>query len=299
MEAILFVGHGSKNPNGNEEIRQFVKGIEDQFSEPIIETCFLEFSKPDIQKGIDNCVERGATSVSLVPMMFLAAGHSKLHIPAAIDEAKVKYPHIAFTYGRPVGVHPRIIDMLETVLREQGLSNESEAATILLIGRGSSDSDANSDLYKIGRLLSERFENIPLEIGFIGVTNPTVEEGMERAVKLGAKTVHLVPYLFFTGVLMERMYDKLAAFTEQYPDQQLHMTDYFGFRDEVKDVFKDRAAEAVVGEAKLNCDLCVYRLHAMEHMDVHHHHHDDDDHHHDHDHDHDHHHHHEHAHEVK
>ncbi|MEK3936134.1 sirohydrochlorin chelatase [Sporosarcina sp. FSL W7-1349] len=291
MQAILFVGHGSKDPNGNKEILQFVDQIRPRFSEPIIETCYLEFAQPDISRGIDRCIERGATSVSLVPMMFLAAGHSKLHIPAAIDEAKVKYPTVTFNYGRPVGIHNRIIDMLENCLREQGLTNETEDAIILLIGRGSSDPDANSDLYKIGRLLSERFDHLTVESAFIGVTKPTVEDGVARAVTLGAKQVFLVPYLFFTGVLMNRMHDKLAALKEQYPAHQLQMTDYFGFRDEVKDVFQDRVEEALLGAAKLNCDVCEFRLHALEHMDVHHHHH------HDHDHDHDHHHHHHHAHE--
>lgn len=288
MEAILFVGHGSKDPNGNEEIIQFVEQVKPDYSQPIIETCFLEFASPDILQGIDNCVKRGATSVSLVPMMFLAAGHSKIHIPVAIDEAKEKYPHVNFTYGRPVGVHNRIIDMLESCLQEQGLTSDAEDAVVLLIGRGSSDPDANSDLYKIGRLLSERFAHLPVEMAFIGVTNPTVEAGVEKAIKLGAKKVYLVPYLFFTGVLMNRMYDKLATFKERYKEQEFQMTDYFGFRDEVKDVFKDRAEEALQGQAKLNCDMCEYRLHAIEHMDVHHHHHHD----HDHDHDHGHHHHH-------
>lgn len=288
MEAILFVGHGSKDPNGNEEIIQFVEQVKRDYTQPIIETCFLEFAAPDILQGIDNCIKRGATSVSLVPMMFLAAGHSKIHIPVAIDEAKEKYPLVNFTYGRPVGIHHRIIDMLESCLLEQGLTSETEDAVVLLIGRGSSDPDANSDLYKIGRLLSERLGHLPVEMAYIGVTNPTVEAGVEKAIKLGAKKVFLVPYLFFTGVLMNRMHDKLATFKEQYKAQQFQMTDYFGFRDEVKEVFKDRAEEALQGQAKLNCDLCEYRLHAIEHMDVHHHHH--------HDHDHDHHHHHGHSH---
>lgn len=288
MEAILFVGHGSKNANGNQEILQFVEQIKPQFSAPVIETCYLEFASPDIPQGIDQCVAKGATSISLVPIMFLAAGHSKIHIPHAIDEAKVKYPHVHFTYGRPVGIHHRIIDMLENCLREQGLANDSQDAAIVLIGRGSSDPDANSDLYKIGRLLAERFDHLPLELAYIGVTRPTVEDGVEKAIKLGAKSVYLVPYLFFTGVLMNRMHDKYSAFNEQYTNTEFHMTNYFGFRDEVKDVFKERAEEAVAGQAKLNCDVCEFRLHAMEHMDVHHHHH--------HEHDHDHHHEHAHSH---
>lgn len=274
MEAILFVGHGSKDPNGNREIIECIEKIKRQFSQPIVESCFLEFATPTIRQGIDTCIEKGATSVSLVPMMFLAAGHSKIHIPHEIDEAKKAYPHITFTYGRPVGIHHRIIDMLEASLRELGLSEDDKDAIVVFIGRGSSDPDANSDLFKIGRLLSERFNHLPVEMAYIGVTKPTVEEGVARAVRLGAKTIYLVPYLFFTGVLMNRMHEKLDALRQKYVNRTFYMTDYFGFRKEVAEALKDRAEEAVQGIASLNCDMCEYRLHALEHMDVHHHHHD-------------------------
>ena len=41
MDAVLFVGHGSKDPEGNEEIRQFVASLAPELDVPIIETCFL------------------------------------------------------------------------------------------------------------------------------------------------------------------------------------------------------------------------------------------------------------------
>ena len=54
----------------------------------LIETCFLEFASPNIAQGIDNCVKRGATEVIVIPIILLHAGHSKLHIPAEIEEAR-------------------------------------------------------------------------------------------------------------------------------------------------------------------------------------------------------------------
>ncbi|MCA9725325.1 MAG: sirohydrochlorin chelatase, partial [Kurthia sp.] len=42
--AVLIVGHGSRLPAGNEEVRQFAKRIEAQLPEQLlVETCFLEF----------------------------------------------------------------------------------------------------------------------------------------------------------------------------------------------------------------------------------------------------------------
>src|SRR5690606_15295888 len=106
MKAVLFVGHGSRDEEGNEEIRQFVKNMQPKFSKDLlIETCFLEFGKPSIMTGIENCINRKASEIYLIPIILLPAGHSKIHIPAEIDEAKEKFPNVSFTYGRPIGIH--------------------------------------------------------------------------------------------------------------------------------------------------------------------------------------------------
>src|SRR5665647_3193867 len=100
MDAVLFVGHGSKDAEGNEEIRQFVGAIAKELQGPMVETCFLEFEKPNIRQGIDQCVAKGATRIAVVPITLFSAGHAKIHIPAAIDEAKLRHPSITFNYGR-------------------------------------------------------------------------------------------------------------------------------------------------------------------------------------------------------
>lgn len=303
MDAVLFVGHGSKDPEGNEEIRQFVNGLAPEMDVPIIETCFLEFERPDMLMGLSTCVKRGATRVAVIPIILFSAGHAKIHIPAAIDEAKELYPHVQFIYGRPIGIHEEVLNILATRMEEAGFASaqEHEDLAVLVIGRGSSDADANSDIYKMSRLFWERWKAKWVETAFMGVTFPLYQEGIERCLKLGAKHVVVLPYFLFTGVLIKRMADQLEQFRAQYPDAQFTLAEYFGFHPLLKEVLKDRVEEALHGEVKLNCDTCQYRLAAMEHID-HHHHHDDEHghghhHHHHHQHDHDHEHDHDHDHE--
>lgn len=295
MDAVLFVGHGSKDPEGNEEIRQFVNGLAPEMDVPIIETCFLEFERPDMLMGLSTCVKRGATRVAVIPIILFSAGHAKIHIPAAIDEAKELYPHVQFIYGRPIGIHEEVLNILATRMEEAGFASaeEHEDLAVLVIGRGSSDADANSDIYKMSRLFWERWKAKWVETAFMGVTFPLYQEGIERCLKLGAKHVVVLPYFLFTGVLIKRMADQLEQFRAQYPDAQFTLAEYFGFHPLLKEVLKDRVEEALHGEVKLNCDTCQYRLAAMEHID-HHHHHDDE---HGHGHHHHHHHHHDHDHE--
>lgn len=299
MNAVLFVGHGSRDPEGNEEVRQFVQETAAQMDVPIIETCFLEFVQPTIARGIETCVNRGATRVVVIPIILFSAGHAKIHIPAAIDEAKARYPQVRFTYGRPVGVHDQILDILISRVGDTGIrpDESSEDTALLVVGRGSSDPDANSDLFKISRLFWERMNVKWVETAFIGVTSPLLEEGVDRCLKLGAKHVIIVPYFLFTGVLINRMEQMIAEFSARFTDSRFTMAPYFGFHPLLQQILIDRASEALQDEVKMNCDMCQYRLEAMKGMDHHHHHDHDHDHHHGHGHDHDHDHRHEHGHD--
>lgn len=291
MKAILFIGHGSRLAEGNEEIRTFIQQMEPSIDNSyIVETCFLEFEAPNIPTGIAACVAKGATEIYAIPIILLQAGHSKIHIPGAIDEAREQYPNVQFTYGRPIGIHEQVFNILTTRLEATGLDIHAkhEDTAILLIGRGGSDPDANSDFYKIARLLWERLDVKTVECAFMGVTAPTVDEGIERCVLLGAKKVIMLPYFLFTGILMERMQTMQKEYSERYPEISVKLAEYFGFHPMLQTVLKDRMDEAVAGDVKMNCDTCQYRLDAMEHIDHHHHHHHDhDDHdHHEHNHDH-------------
>lgn len=295
MKAVLFVGHGSRLEAGNQEVSTFVeKMIPTMHDRLIIETCFLEFASPTIAQGIDTCVKRGATEVIVIPIILLHAGHSKLHIPAEIEDAKSKYPDVQFTYGQTIGVHPEVLSILTDRLEEVGFdtSKEHPDTAILLIGRGGSDADANSDFYKISRLLWEKLNVKWVESAFMGVTTPLVDEGIERCVKLGAKKIVMLPYFLFTGILMERMANMLSDYQEQYPEQEFVLAEYFGYHPKLQTILKERVTEASEGKSTGNQDLENYRLYAEEnghaHHDHDHHHHDHDHSHHHHDHDHDH-----------
>ncbi|MFS1512686.1 sirohydrochlorin chelatase [Chengkuizengella sp. SCS-71B] len=285
MEAVLFVGHGSRDKEGNDEVRAFIKNMLPRIQTPIVETCFLEFEKPNINQGISQCIEKGATKVVVIPIILLGAGHSKIHIPAAIDEAKEHYPKVQFVYGRPIGVHDLVIDILHERFQEVVELNKkeiSEETAVLIVGRGSSEPDANSDVYKISRLFWEKMKVKWVETAFIGVTFPTMDEGIERCIKLGAKNVIILPYFLFTGILIKRMEDMVKTYQHQYENLQFQLGEYFGFHSNLKEVLIERVNEALQDEVKMNCDNCSYRLDAMKHIDHHHHH----------DHDHEHHHHH-------
>ncbi|MFY0742471.1 CbiX/SirB N-terminal domain-containing protein [Solibacillus silvestris] len=275
-KAVLFVGHGSRLEAGNEEVRQFVEQTK-TYIDPalLVETCFLEFASPNIEDGIQLCVERGADEVHVIPIILLHAGHSKMHIPAEIEHAREHFPDVRFTYGQTIGIHEEIFEILKSRLTEVGFNPDEkhDDTAILLIARGGSDPYANGDFYKITRLLWEKLDVPIVESAFMGVTTPSVEQGIERCIRLGAKKIVMLPYFLFTGVLMERMAKMVQQFTEQYEDVDFLLANYFGYHPNLKKVLLERMEQALDGTSTGMIDLENFRKYAEEHGYEHHHHH--------------------------
>jgi sirohydrochlorin cobaltochelatase len=275
-KAVLFVGHGSRLEAGNIEVREFI-GQMKEYIDPalLVETCFLEFASPNIEDGIQLCVEQGADEIHVIPIILLHAGHSKLHIPAEIEHAKEHFPDVQFTYGQTIGVHEEVFEILKSRLTEAGfdVNQKYEDTAILLIGRGGSDPYANGDFYKISRLLWEKL-NVPIvESAFMGVTTPTVQDGMERCIKLGAKKIIMLPYFLFTGILMERMNKMAEQFKESYPHISIDIAQYFGYHPKLRTVLLERMNQALNGTSTGMQDLENFRKYAEEQGYEHHHHH--------------------------
>ncbi len=295
-EITLLIGHGSRDADGNQEFMNFVNEIRRTSPEQHFEACFLELATPTIPEGIDACVQQGADRIVVVPVILLAASHVKLEIPECLDAARKKYPNVEIVYGRNIGLHEHMIELLLTRFYEQTGSFSQDdihcQTAIVLMGRGSSDPDANGDLYKLARQLWERTGVLTVEVCFTGITFPRLPDGIRRAVSLGAKRLVVVPYFLFTGVLIKRMQSVLQEVHSAYPTVPMYMADYFGMHHRLVDIVLDRLEEARRGQAFMNCDLCKYRklaVHEHSHDHSHHHGHDHT-HHQDHQHGHDHHH---------
>ncbi|GAX91021.1 sirohydrochlorin chelatase [Effusibacillus lacus] len=289
-EAVLLIGHGSRDPEGNAEFAAFVEKLKELRSDIRIDLAYLELARPTIGETIDRLAAEGVSRITAVPVILLAAGHVKAEIPHILDEARKRHPHLDIQYGRHLGLHEQVLNILEERLAEaEQEGQDRKDTTVLLVGRGSSDADANGDLYKLSRILWERTGVAGVEVCFIGVTYPDFPGGVRRAAAAGTSHVIVLPYFLFTGVLMKRMESMLQELSPEFPAVSFALANYFGYHPGLLEIVSDRMDEVATGGALMNCDMCKYRLQA-----AHHHHHDHGHHHHHHDH-HGHEHHHDHA----
>jgi sirohydrochlorin cobaltochelatase len=258
--AFLVVGHGSRDPRGAREFHELVGLVRERNPGLAVEGGFIELSRPPIGECVNRLAEGGARNVAAVPLMLLAAGHAKDDIPATLVREGIEHPEMEFRYGRALGVRPELLELMEERISSVVPDEKKPETAVLVVGRGSSDPDANSDIAKITRLFYEGRPYPMVESAFISMTPPGVGEGLDRLRRLGAKRVVVFSYFLFTGVLEERIRDEAEGFATENPDVDVRYAGYFGPDGRVADLLVERYAEAVEGDIRMNCDVCVHRV---------------------------------------
>lgn len=290
---LLMVGHGTRDAQGRQTFIDFVESYQALDSSRLVIPCFLELTEPTIQQGVDRCVAQGYTEFSVLPVLLFAARHNKFDVTNELDRARERHPQIKFHYGRHFGITPGILDLWRDRLAQldtpqHNPHNIPRSETVLLfVGRGSSDPDANGDVYKLARILWEGSGYHTVETCFIGITHPRLEEGFRRARLYDPKRIIVLPYFLFTGVLVKKIFDITAQQQEQYPDISMMCLPEMGVAPQLFQVVREREIETQLGQVQMNCEMCKFRLAALNGEGAHHHpHHHDHSHPHNHDHDH-------------
>jgi len=304
--AILVVGHGSRDVEAIEEFNKMVAKLKVLNPDRKCEVGFLEFATPLIEDGVEALIAQGAKDITAIPGMLMAAGHAKNDIPSELNTLQRKYAELNIRYGVELGVNPRMLRAAAARIEEAeshfGEHYEREHTLLVVVGRGASDADANSNISKICRMLEEGMGFGWAITCYSGVTSPLVADALETSYGLGFKRVIIFPYFLFTGRLIKKIYQAADDFQEQHPELEVVKAGYLNDHPLVLETIMQRLHETENGVGNMNCQMCQYREQILGSEDKvgqaqqgHHHHvrgagtdHDHNAHSHDHDHDHDH-----------
>ena len=274
-DTILLVGHGSREQSGNDEIETFAQQWRTRRPNWRIEVCFIEFSDITLGEGLRRAAV-GAQRVLVVPLILNAAGHVKMDIPLAIDAARLESPSVEFLYAPHLTACDPILDIMKRRLKGamQQLDMPDPTTTgVVLLGRGSSDRQANGEVAKMARWLMEETDHELVDIAFTGITYPRLEKVVQRQARLGMTQIVVLPYYLFSGTLISRIKRQVEHLKTQYPTMRFASTTYFGFEQEIFALLETRVQDLQDGtpECRMPCDGCKYREH---HAHEHEHHHD-------------------------
>ena len=258
--SLLVIGHGSRSAAGVADYWSLVDVVRAREPSLPIGGGFIELAHPELDTAIDDLVAAGGRSVVAVPLVLLGAGHLKDDGPSILARARSRHPRVAFHYGRALDIHPLVLAVARDRIVDALEGRSSADSAVVLVGRGSSDPDANADLHKVARLLQDMSGVAMVEPAFVSLARPSVPDALERCSRLGAATVAVVPYFLFRGVLVDRIGDQARAWTTSAPATQVLVGRHLGSEPGIASLVLERYREALAGEARMNCDCCIHRV---------------------------------------
>lgn len=242
---ILLVGHGSRDVAGNNEIVSFAEQWRMRHPDWRIEVCFIEHADILLKAGLDAAALDSAC-VRVVPLILNAAGHVQQDIPDAVEAARHRHPQVQFVVCPHLGMNRTILDVLhkrlQTALRELAMPDPHTTGVILL-GRGSSDADANAEVAKMARWLFEGNDRSCVDVAFTGITWPRLETVVQRHACWGMTQIVVLPLYLFTGVLTERIQQQVVRLQQSWPTVAFALGAPLGFDEGILDLLDQRVVE--------------------------------------------------------
>jgi sirohydrochlorin cobaltochelatase len=259
----MLCGHGSRDDEAVAEFERLAASLRVRLPAVDIATGYLEFARPTIRDGLEALKARGAQRLLAIPGMLFAASHVKNDLPWEVNSFAAQNPLLGLRFGRELAIEPKLLEAAAERIAEaerRGTRAIPRSETLLLVvGRGTTDPDANANIAKVARLLWEGMGFGWAETAFSGVAYPLVEPALRRSLGLGFRRVIVFPYFLFTGVLVKRIYAAADRVAARHPEIELLKAPYLSDHPQVLDCFADRVAETVDGEPAMNCTLCKYR----------------------------------------
>lgn len=256
---LLMIAHGTRDPRGAEEMAVLVDHVADRLPVPVGAAWLEDFSDPQGVEGAAPLLEAGADGLVTLPLLNFAAGHAKTDVPEQVAEVRAAYPGVQLRHGRVLGVHPDLLqlawDRIDEVSPREGRADE----VLVVAASGSSDPDANGELHKAARMVAEGSGHRWVETCVAGVTWPRTEHVLERIARAGAERAVVFSWSLLAGLLEQRVWDAVDEAAGS-TGLQIAKAGRFGPDGKVADAVVQRYREALEGDIRANCDVCVYRV---------------------------------------
>ncbi|HAS42417.1 MAG TPA: sirohydrochlorin chelatase [Microscillaceae bacterium] len=261
-EGILLCGHGTRREAGVKSFKKLVSILKERYQDSYeVDYGFLEFNHPTYEAAVERMYLNGIRKIYALPVILFAGSHAKNDIPYELNTLQTYHDDLTISMGKHIGVSSFLLDLSVKRIEEteKNLPKVDRKDTCLVVvGRGTTDPDANSDVAKLTSMLWDGMGFGFATTAYSGTAYPKIDEGLQLVEKLGFKRTIVIPFFFFTGVLLERIYTHVSEMNAN-SDLEYVYTDPFGADELILQAFDERLQEAKNGTANMNCQLCKYR----------------------------------------
>ncbi|WP_336205736.1 sirohydrochlorin chelatase [Nonomuraea sp. LPB2021202275-12-8] len=215
----MAVAHGSRDPRAAATVEALLDEVRRARPWLEVRTAYLDHSTPTLAQALN-----GLEEAVVLPLLLTEAYHSRVDLPAALNEARAREPRLRVRYGATLGPHPLLTATLTRRLAEAGVTPGDPDTAVVLVAAGSSDARANAVITDMARSWSRRAPAAgrSLPVGLRGATlggrgwwavtaayasaaAPTPEQAVARLRRAGAPRVAVAPYLLAPGYFADKV----------------------------------------------------------------------------------------------
>ena len=261
-KGVLLCGHGSRKTAAVDSFKALVEILKNRYQEEYeVDYGFLEFNHPLYDAAVERMYQKGVRTIYALPVILFAGAHAKNDIPYELNTIQTYYDDLSIRMGSPIGVNTYLLDLAKKRIEETEATLtplDRKDTCLVVVGRGTTDPDANSDVQKLMAMLWEGMGFGFATTAYSGTAYPSVQESLQLMSKLGFKRTLVIPFFFFTGVLLDRIYAAVEEHNSTSSAEFVY-TAPFGTDELLLKAFDERLEQAINGQGNMNCQLCKYR----------------------------------------
>ncbi|WP_425565906.1 sirohydrochlorin chelatase [Nonomuraea monospora] len=198
---LVAVAHGSRDPRAAATVAALLHQV------PLdVRVAYLDHCAPTLGQALT-----GLREAVVLPLLLTEAYHSRVDLPAALNEVRAREPRLRVRYGHTLGPHPLLLTALERRLGEAGVPAGDPDTAVVLASAGSSDARANAVIARMARAW-RRSGWWTVTPAYASAASPTPAEAVASLLRAGAPRVVVAPYLLAPGFFADKVRtDALAA----------------------------------------------------------------------------------------
>lgn len=245
---LLLIDRGSKEQDVKDELKELCTIAKKRGKYHSTDYAFLEVTPPYIEEGIRSCARNGAEFLTIMPY-FLYPG-LKMKLAVSQSEKIATEMDLKFAVTECLNYHSSFVEIVKEriseVKRRENIPYTDRECDILLIGHGSSDSDARNAFVFIADSIRGRYRNVGF--CFLELDTPNIGEGIRQSLERNPRALILVPYFLHRGAhikrdVKEEVAKTLGELSAGGSGGGVYMARHLGVDSKIVDVVIERARE--------------------------------------------------------
>ncbi|MBW9206115.1 sirohydrochlorin chelatase [Mumia sp. zg.B17] len=202
--ALVTLAHGSRDPRSAATIASLTELVRCMRPDLRVEESYLELSEPSPLTVIDRLVAEGHDEVVVVPLLLTHAHHASVDVPAVVEAARRRHPHVRVLATDVLGIHKSFLGVLDLRLRAAlREARATELDGLVLAAAGSSNPLANAHVARVARAWGARHK-LPVIAAFASAAPPAAGEAVRELRRDGKRHIAVGSLFLAPGFLPDR-----------------------------------------------------------------------------------------------